>query len=132
MFAILRNTEPGLAEHDALRDRLIVEHLDLARALARRHRHHRVPSDDAAQVACEALIRAVDHCDPRYGDFIPYLCKWVAGSIRAYARSLSLSGTVHTSLGRTAVATARDALTQELIRDPTRNWPRASPYRQAP
>ncbi|GAA3744740.1 hypothetical protein GCM10022225_30480 [Plantactinospora mayteni] len=119
VFALLRNTAPGMAEHDALRDRLIVEHLNLARTLARRYQHYRVPGDDAAQVACEALIRAVDRCDPRYGDFIPYLRKWVAGSIRAYARSMTLSGTTRTPLAREAVTAARDALTQELTRDPT-------------
>ncbi|MDM4719028.1 sigma-70 family RNA polymerase sigma factor [Micromonospora sp. WMMA1363] len=119
MFATLRNLQPGLAEHEALRNQLIVEHLDLARMLARRYQHYRVTCDDAEQVACEALIRAVDRCDPKYGDFIPYLGKWIAGSIRAHARSLSLSGTLRTPLGRTAVTTARDALTQELARDPT-------------
>lgn len=120
MFNILRNTRTGSAKHDVLRDRLIIEHLDLARTLAHRYRHWRVPSDDAAQVAYEALVRAVDRCDPRYGDFVPYLQKWVAGSIREYARSMSITGTARTLLSRGMVAGARDGLTQKLAREPTR------------
>lgn len=119
MFRVLQNTRTASTKHDALRDRLIIEHLDLARALAHRYRHWRVASDDAAQVACEALVRAVDRCDPRYGDFVPYLRKWVAGSIREYARCMSLTGTARTPLSRNRVAGARDGLTQELAREPT-------------
>jgi len=120
IFSVLRNTQPESTTHGALRDRLIIEHLDLARALARRYRHWRVASDDAAQVAYEALIRAVDRCDPRYGDFIPYLRKWIAGSIREYAHTLSVAGTARTPLSRQTVAVARDALTQNLAGEPTR------------
>jgi RNA polymerase sigma-B factor len=96
-----------------------VEHVTVAHALARRYRHFLVTHEDATQAASEALVRAVDRCDPRYGDFIPFLRAWVKGSIRAFAHSQTARGSGRPAVSGAAIVAARDALTQELLREPT-------------
>ena len=120
MFAELRRVEHGSPRYRALREQLIVDHLELARQIGLRVRHHRVPSPEAVQLASEALIRAVDGCDPRFGDFEPYLRKWVRGSIYQFARRAWVPGTA-TAVGAHGGAVARfvNEFGSEQGRDPT-------------
>ncbi len=120
LFAELRGSPVGSGRYVALRRQLIVENLHRAEVFARRYRGTRVSQDDAAQVAAEALVRAVDGCNPRYGDFVPYLRRWVFASIVGAARRTWTTGTaadIRPYGGR--VAQAWEALRQQLAREPT-------------
>ena len=54
--------------HDrSLRNRLIEEHLSLARSLARRFANRNEPLDDLEQVAMLGVLKAVERFDPEHG-----------------------------------------------------------------
>jgi RNA polymerase sigma-B factor len=119
-FGELRGLPARSPGRERLRDELIKENLDLAHSLARRYGAGRGQRDDLAQVGAEALVHAVDGCDPRYGDFIPYLRKWVRGSVSQWARQQWLTGTAaDVSPHGTRVVEARDELEQALRREPS-------------
>ncbi|GEM_PF-539959 len=120
LFGELRCTPAESPRGRTLRSQLIGEHLDLAHQFARRYRFRCLSRDDVTQAASEALIRAVDGSDPRYGDFVPYLRQRVRGSVLDYARTHWISGIA--SVLRTharKIAVAQDELRQRLDREPT-------------
>lgn len=70
-----------------LRDELIVEHLELARRLAKRFAHRNEPFDDLYQVASMALIKAVDRFRPEFGcPFEAFAVTTVLGEIKRHFR----------------------------------------------
>lgn len=118
-FGELRGLPARSPGRERLRGELITENLDLAHRLARRYGAGHGQRDDLAQVGAEALVHAVDGCDPRYGDFVPYLRKWVHGSVCRWTRQQWVTGTASdVSVHGTRVAKARDELRQALCREP--------------
>lgn len=71
----------------ALRDRLVTEHLDLARQLSRRFAHRSEPLDDLMQVASIGLIKAVEGFDPDLGfAFSAYATRTILGELKRHFR----------------------------------------------
>jgi len=71
----------------ALRDHLVERFLPLARHLAARYDRHGHSHDDIFQVACLALVKAVDRFDPDRGvAFSSYAVPSVVGEIKRYFR----------------------------------------------
>jgi len=69
------------------REALILEHLPLVRALARRYADRGEPLDDLIQVGTLGLIKAVDRFDPAKGtDFRSFAAPTVLGEIRRHFR----------------------------------------------
>jgi RNA polymerase sigma-B factor len=72
------------------RERLIEEHLPLARAVARRHATTAEPFEDLVQVASLGLVAAARRYDPSRGvPFAAYAVPTIDGELRRYLRDLS-------------------------------------------
>jgi RNA polymerase sigma-B factor len=70
-----------------LRNRLIEEHLDLARALARRFANRSEPLDDLEQVAILGVLKAIERYDPERGTpFGAFAVPTVMGELRRHFR----------------------------------------------
>jgi RNA polymerase sigma-B factor len=77
----------GVATGARRREELILEHLPLVRALARRYADRGEPFDDLVQVGTIGLIKAVDRFDPGRGvDFRSFAAPTVLGEIRRHFR----------------------------------------------
>ena len=104
------------------RERLIVSHLPLARALAVRYRGRGEPLDDLVQVASLALVKAADRWEPERGlAFSTYAVPTILGELRRYFRDHAWD--VHPprrvkELTR-HLAPAREELAGSLRREPT-------------
>ena len=74
--------------HDrALRNRLIEQHLSLARTLARRFANRNEPLDDLEQVAMLGVLKAVERFDPEHGTpFAAFAIPTVVGELRRHFR----------------------------------------------
>jgi RNA polymerase sigma-B factor len=74
--------------HDrGLRNRLIEEHLSLARTLARRFANRNEPLDDLEQVAMLGVLKAVERFDPEHGTpFAAFAVPTVVGELRRHFR----------------------------------------------
>lgn len=82
-----RFTELARTRDPKVRDELIVEHLDLARRLAKRFAHRNEPFDDLYQVASMALIKAVDRFRPEFGcPFEAFAVTTILGEIKRHFR----------------------------------------------
>jgi len=121
------------------REDLIVEHLPLVRALARRYANRGEPLDDLEQAGTIGLIKAVDRFDPAKGtDFRSFATPTILGEIRRhfrdrtwavrvarglkddYSKVVTTSGALTTRLGRTpsvAEIAAEADLTEEDVLD---------------
>ena len=120
MFRELRDPQTAHDEQSRLRANLISDNADLARRLAKREARCLPEPGDAANAWTVALVKAVDGHDPRYGDFVPYLRKWIFGEVRHEARREWQSGTsaaLQTSSAR--ISRARADLHQQLRREPS-------------
>lgn len=106
----------------ALRDELVTANLGLARILARRFANRGEPYDDLFQVACLALIKAVERFDPGRGvEFSTFATRTVIGELKHHFRDKGWSvraprrlQELYLELGR-----AVSSLSQELNRSPT-------------
>jgi RNA polymerase sigma-B factor len=120
MFRQLRDPQTGADQRTRLRADLIDDNVELARQLVRREARRLCEPGDAANAWTVALVKAVDGHDPSYGDFVPYLRKWIFGEVRQEARREWQSGTsatLHGNLNR--ISRARADLHQQLRRAPT-------------
>jgi len=114
-------TSSGAAS-ETERDRLILRHTPLVRAIARRYSGRGMSHDDLVQTGYLGLIQAVDRYDPSRG--VPlraYAARTIEGEIMHLFRDRGWA--VHVprplqDLGR-AVKAARDTLSHELGRAPT-------------
>jgi RNA polymerase sigma-B factor len=83
-YAGLSRDDP---RREALRDRLVVGYLPVARRIALRFNHRGEPLDDLMQVATIGLIHAVDRFRPESGnDFLSFAVPTIRGEIRRYFR----------------------------------------------
>ncbi|WP_291041226.1 sigma-70 family RNA polymerase sigma factor [Herbiconiux sp.] len=102
---------------------LVVEHLSLADAVARRFfRHDRARDEDLVQVARIGLLKAARRFDPEKGDtFSAFAVPTMAGEIKRHLRDLGWFVRPPRSVQelRARVAEATSRLTQELGRAPS-------------
>jgi RNA polymerase sigma-B factor len=75
-------------ESEAGPDRLVLEHLSLAEAVARRFfRHQGSRDEDLVQVACIGLLKAARRFDPERGtDFAAFAVPTISGEIKRHLR----------------------------------------------
>lgn len=70
-----------------IRDALVLEHGDMARALARRYRGRGEPVDDLEQVALVGLVKAVERFDPGLGIAFPnFAVPTIEGELKRHFR----------------------------------------------
>ncbi|GAA3656200.1 RNA polymerase sigma-B factor [Lentzea atacamensis] len=121
LFAELAQTPEG-PSRDALRDRLVTEHLPVAQHIARRFGHRGEPHEDLVQVATVGLINAVDRFDPDRGsDFLSFAVPTIMGEVRKYFRDSSWSVRMPRRLKELhlAINAGTSRLSQQLGRAPT-------------
>jgi len=74
-------------DHDRVHDEeLVLEHLGLATALARRFSGRGVDMDDLEQVARLALVKAARRYDPSQGPFPPFATATIQGELKRHFR----------------------------------------------
>ena len=116
-FAELRrNGDP------ALRDRLVEQHLWLARHCARRFSGRGESSDDLVQVANLALVKAVDRFDPSFQvRFTTFAVPTIMGELRRHFRDKTWSMRVSRRLKdlHLELKAASEQLSHDLGRSPT-------------
>src|SRR4051812_2934689 len=106
----------------AARDELIESYLPLAKQLARRFRDRAEPLADLTQVAYVGLVAAVDRWDPERGTaFSSFAVPTILGELRRYFRDNTWMVRPPRDLQELwlDICRARDALWQELGREPT-------------
>jgi RNA polymerase sigma-B factor len=111
----------GHSRRSRLRDRLIIEHLPLARHIARRFARRGEPRQDLEQVATLGLIGAVDRFDPERGcEFLAFAVPTITGEVLRWFRDRGWSMRVPRRLKEldSSISTAVGLLSQELCRAP--------------
>ncbi len=106
----------------ALRDELVLEHIGLARALARRYAGRGESLDDIQQVAMMGLVKAVDRFDPDRGlSFTTFAVPTITGEIKRHFRDRTWSTRVPRGLQELALRLGNvvRTLSQELGRSPS-------------
>lgn len=106
----------------ALREQLILLHMNLVRFLARKYAGRGEPLEDLIQVGTIGLINAIDRFDPTRGiRFATYATPTIVGEIRRYFRDRGWALKVPRRLQEISLAASRaaDSLTQSLERPPT-------------
>lgn len=77
-------------ERQKLRQRVVLDHLDVAEAVAHRYRSGNRDWDDVRQVAYIGLTKAAQRFDPERGvDFVSFAVPTIAGEIKRYIRDTS-------------------------------------------
>src|SRR4051795_772255 len=105
----------------AARDRLIEQHMPLARSLAVQYRHAREPLDDLIQVANLGLIKAVDRYDPSRGiAFTSYAVPTILGELKRHFRDRTW--TIHVSRSMQEAIARVEAISEDL-RQRLGRWP---------
>ena len=113
---------PGGAQWLRIRNQLIDDHLDYARYLSGRFGAPQDAHEDLYQVACLALVKAVDNFDPDHGaPFLSYLTPSVNGEIKRYFRDATWAVHVPRRMQelRIDLRAATDDLGRSLQRTPT-------------
>ena len=116
---LLRRYATGRDPH--VRDVLVERYLPLARAIARRHCHRPDAFEDLLQVACLALIGALDRFDADLGvTFTCYAVPCMEGAIKRYYRDHTWAARVPRDLQELSLRVERAAavLTEETGRPP--------------
>lgn len=121
LFCDMAGLPEGHRRRSALRDRLIIEHLPLARHIARRFARWGEPLQDLEQVAVLGLINAVDRFDPDRGcEFVAFAVPTITGEVLRWFRDCLWSIRVPRRLKELdkSISTAVAQLSQELCRAP--------------
>jgi RNA polymerase sigma-B factor len=106
----------------AVREQLVVAHLNLVRYLASRFANRGEPLDDLIQVGTLGLIKAIDRFDPTRGvEFTTYVTPTVIGEIKRHFRDKGWAIRVPRRLQELNVAVNRalDTLSMRLARSPS-------------
>lgn len=106
----------------AAREELIRRYLPLARQLARRYRRGDEPLDDLMQVACLALVKAVDRFDPDRGvAFSSFAVPTILGDLKRHFRDTGWAVRMPRTLKERAMAVHQcvERLSPGLGRSPT-------------
>lgn len=122
LFIELAGLGPGHPQRARLRERLVSEHLPLARNIARRFSHRGEPQDDLEQVATVGLIHAVDRFEPGRGsDFLSFAIPTITGEVRRHFRDHAWAMRVPRRLKdlHVALGSAMSELSQRHSRAPT-------------
>src|SRR5690349_8757822 len=83
LFCDMAGLPEGHRRRSTLRDRLIIEHLPLARQIAGRFARWGEPRRDLEQAAALGLINAVDRFDPDRGcEFVAFAVPTITGEVR--------------------------------------------------
>jgi RNA polymerase sigma-B factor len=103
------------------RERLIEQHLPLARSLARRYIQGGEPLEDLEQTAYVGLLKAAGRFDPERGNFPAFAVPTILGELRKHFRDRGWAVRVPRRLQERALAVdkAAEALAAELHRAPT-------------
>src|SRR5918998_910798 len=104
------------------REDLVQRFMPLARSLAARYAGGNEPYDDLLQVACLALVRAIDRFDPDRGvAFSSYAVPTIRGELKRHYRDKTWAVRVPRDLQERAmvVSRERERLSTELGRSPT-------------
>jgi len=112
----------GATRDPALRERLVMTYLPLARTIARRYQSPRVPTEDLVQVATVGLIKAVDRFDADRGvAFSSYAVPTMVGEVQRHFRDHTWGVRPPRDLQERAqrVLAANRALSAELGRPPS-------------
>lgn len=112
----------GATRDVRLREKLIIRHLGLVAALAKRLSRDGQQTEDLIQVGYIGLIKAVDRFDPSRGTrFCTYAVPTIVGEIKRYLRDKSKAIRLPRHLQERIVVVERTAadLTQRLGRSPT-------------
>jgi RNA polymerase sigma-B factor len=120
--AVLRRDRARRLRQESTRDRLVRQHLPLARQTASRFAGRGQSLDDLYQVACVGLVKAADRFDVNRGvHFRTYAHAVITGEIKRYFRDHGWGLRVARPVQELylAVRDAREQLTQELGRSPT-------------
>lgn len=118
-MAALAEDDPARAR---IRERLIDEHLPVARNIAGKFRNRSESSEDLNQVAAMALVKAVDRFDPANGaDFMSFAVPTIMGEVRKHFRDVAWAVRVPRTLKerQADIAVASNVLSQQLGRAPT-------------
>jgi RNA polymerase sigma-B factor len=110
------------ADASPSRDRLILEHLPLVDAIARRYAGRGEPYDDLVQVGAIGLVKSADRYDPDRGvAFASYAAPTIRGEIRRHFRDRGWAVHVPRRLKDLALRVGKqaDALTARLGQPPT-------------
>jgi len=105
-----------------VRDELVVEHLGLARALARRYAGRGESIEDLQQVATVGLLKAVERFDPGRGlSFTTFAVPTITGEIKRHFRDRTWATRVPRALQELALRLTDSVreLNQELGRSPS-------------
>jgi RNA polymerase sigma-B factor len=113
-----RSPRPDPADRDAL----VMDHMPLVKALARRYANRGEPLDDLIQVGTIGLIKAIDRFDPDRGTALAsFATPTILGEIRRHFRDRTWM--VHVPRGlqdaHSAVNRTIDEMTSRLRRSPT-------------
>jgi RNA polymerase sigma-B factor len=122
LFRQLKDLEPGSPGHTALREQLVAEHMNYAYYVASRFNAPVGSEEDLQQVACLALVKAVDGFDPDYGTpFIGYLTPMITGEIKRHFRDTTWDVHVTRPIQELSLKLrdAAEQLTHDLGRAPT-------------
>ena len=104
------------------REQLVARFLPLAQRLARRYSWGREPLDDLVQVACLALVKAVDRFDHERGlAFTTYAVPTIVGELKRHLRDATWSVHVSQRMRQRVLEVSRtvDELRGRLGRSPT-------------
>ncbi len=105
----------------SIREELITLNMPVATAIARRDRGRGESSEDLTQVACLALVTAVDGFDPERGyDFLAYAVPTIRGAVRRHFRDKAWDVRPPRRIQelRAKVEAASERLSHELGRSP--------------
>jgi len=122
LLGLLRDMPADDPRYEALRARIVAQHMGLARRIARRYDHRGEPVEDLEQAALVGLVKAINGYDPARGhDFLAYARPMMNGEVKRHFRDLTWAVRVPRRVqeGRSELNKAAAELSQQLHRPPT-------------